>query len=617
MTVRAFPVAVLLLMVPVCAAGAQPNRALREVSVVRTVSGSGAEGFQDGPHGSFLMPMGIARDAAGNVYVTDAGAQRIRRIASDGTIVTIAGGGELNESGTWVTGSYRDGLGARARFNRPAGIAVRRDGDIYVADTFNHCIRRITAQGLVSTYAGSPEEEAQVDGPRTLARFVKPTGLAVDADDNLYVADLSGIRKIDRGGNTTTLPSLGVKPYAVAVFNGPIGTTIFAGDRYGIVGRPPRVNDPSGDRRFASANAPQGTTILDTNGNRPLGNPAFLAALDENTVAYSDVRTNTIRLLEIVSGETKIVAGPPAEDASGNTGGYRDGPGNVARFLAPMGLARSGDGGLLVADGGNRRVRQLSRFDRVDPWDNLEDPYPGIGANPGKDEFRIIYAGNSYVWYDTYWDDSIEGLLQSNLYPCTSCAPQTRLRVIPAIRYSLAQIQALADVAVRTGFYRAVVLDLNWAMVETSFNPDMHVQLDQHPEVWKDGVTRALAGINAKLASAHIAFLVVSHPTPFEMSPVESAWFTFAYETKKNDHIRSDTAPVPQIGPALNEAVQKSGAPLVNVWPRFYAAERSAMRRPLFGGGDFHLTQYGRELIAAAVAARLKEMKPWAQASGQ
>ncbi len=120
---------------------------LRSIAEVSTVSGTGDVGFTDGTRGTFVMPTGVAYDAAGDIYVSDGAAQRIRRVDRDGTIRTIAGGGALDPSGFWVKGGYADGSGSAARFNRPAGIAIRSDGTIYVADTLNHCIRRIDAQG--------------------------------------------------------------------------------------------------------------------------------------------------------------------------------------------------------------------------------------------------------------------------------------------------------------------------------------------------------------------------------------------------------------------------------------------------------------------------------------
>jgi len=581
---------------------------LRESTVVRTIVGSGVAGITDGSSGSFLMPAGVAYDARGRLYVTDSAAQRVRWIDERGSLHTLAGGGRIENGGWWVMGGYRDGPVAQAQFNQPEGIAARRDGSLYVADALNHSIRKIQG-GNVQTYAGSAGESARVDGPAATARFVRPTGIAVDAEDNLYVADYSAIRKIDRDGNVTTIPSFGVEPYAVAVVDAPRGVTLFAGDKYGIVARPAGATDPKDDRRFVSGHAPEGLTTLDTNGDRPLGNPAFLTALDENTVLYTDSRTNTVRLLEVISGEMKFVAGLAADDGSGNTGGYRDGAGADARFLAPMGIARAPDGGFVVADGGNRRIRHLSKFFRVDPWSWLEDAYPGIEAHPSPADYRIAYIGNSYIWYDTYWSNSIEGILQSNLSaerPWRQTGKQPR--VIPIIKYTLAQVQSFLQSAAATGLYQMVVLDLNWGTVDSSYEGAS--MFGAGPGAWQTQLSGQLAAINRDLRRQHIPLLVVTHPTAFQVSPSEAAWLVMSYDPKAGEDLSTETARRARIGGLITDAVRASGVPILDLTPLIQRRENAAVRRPIFGSGDYHLTDYGRKLVADAISARLEELAP-------
>ena len=169
---------------------------------VSTVSGSGVAGIADGAarQAQFIEPFGVVIDRSGRLYVSDAGAQRIRVIERDGFTRTLAGSGTPIASGLWVEGGYQDGSGSSARFNRPAGLAFGSDQALYVADTNNHCIRRIDGDGNVTTYAGRPDSAGHADGPRNVATFDRPTGLASDASGNLYVADFSGIRVISPGG---------------------------------------------------------------------------------------------------------------------------------------------------------------------------------------------------------------------------------------------------------------------------------------------------------------------------------------------------------------------------------------------------------------------------------
>jgi len=145
-------------------------------------------GFTNGVGGSarFYFPDGIAIDAAGNLYVADTWNNRIRKVTPEGVVSTVAGGAQ----------GFVDGAAAEARFNRPEGIAIDAAGNLYVADTNNNRIRKITPEGVVSTIAGSTSGFA--DGAGTAARFSRPSRIAIDAAGNLYVTDQSNhrIRKI-------------------------------------------------------------------------------------------------------------------------------------------------------------------------------------------------------------------------------------------------------------------------------------------------------------------------------------------------------------------------------------------------------------------------------------
>ncbi|HZO94683.1 MAG TPA: SMP-30/gluconolactonase/LRE family protein [Candidatus Baltobacteraceae bacterium] len=594
------------LLLPCAAEAAPPTAALSETTTVATVSGTGVPGFADGADATFLMPTGIAEDASGTMYVSDGAAQRIRRIARDGAVTTIAGGGALDASGLWVPGGYADGRGANARFDRPAGIAIRSDGTIYVADTLNHCIRAIDAHGDVTTYAGSPSQSGHVDGPRMLARFGDPTGLAVDRENDLYVADYTGIRKIDPAGNVTTVPGFGDRPYAVAVFDGPVGVTLFAGDLRGIVARLPG-HAPSDDRAFARDGIAEGTTVKGTSAEEPLGQPAFLAALDPYTVAYTEARTNTVRELEIVSGQYTPLAGIRTESASGDSGGYADGPGPQAKFFAPLGIARTPEGGLLVADAGNRRIRSLTPTLRVDPWAAGDEAFPGIVDNPDPNEYRIAYVGNSYVYFVTDWATSIEGVLQTRLDADASLsATGKRAKVIPVIELANAPIRHFAEMCAQTGFYHAVVLSLNLGNVIATFENERKTP-DLASPAWPGELTRTLQEIAKILGAKHIAFVVVVHPIPVALAPGEAAWYPVAKEFAPPYDMAPDVTDMRR----LEDAVAGAGVPVVDMLPAFDAEERAPNHVPLFGTADYHFTTHARAMIGDAVAVRLHALAPW------
>jgi serine/threonine-protein kinase len=256
------------------------NNRLRKVTnggVVTTFAGS-AQGSADGngPAASFNAPQGVAADAAGAIYVADYGNNRIRRVSSDGTVSTVAGsargfsdgtgaaakfsgpgalamtpGGHLlvgdflnvrirdvstpdgavtTLAGAGTTGAA-DGNGPTATFNGPTGIAVDAAGNAYVADRFNHCIRKVTPQGLVTTFAGSTTAGPS-DGTGASASFDQPSGLAVNGGGDLYVADTnnSAIRKITTQGVVSTIAG-GITGYRdgtgrLAQFASPFGIAV-------------------------------------------------------------------------------------------------------------------------------------------------------------------------------------------------------------------------------------------------------------------------------------------------------------------------------------------------------------------------------------------------------
>jgi DNA-binding beta-propeller fold protein YncE len=154
-------------------------------STVSTIAG-GKSGYRDGVgrEAQFRLPMGICMDKeSGTIYVSDSGNNCLRVVTPDGVVSTLAGtpGREAE---------YADGVGVEARFNMPRGIAVDQQGNIIVADSQNFVIRKCTPAGVVTTIAGSAEQNGFADGHGPLARFSGPAGLAIDDQNNIIVADV-------------------------------------------------------------------------------------------------------------------------------------------------------------------------------------------------------------------------------------------------------------------------------------------------------------------------------------------------------------------------------------------------------------------------------------------
>jgi sugar lactone lactonase YvrE len=202
------------------------NNRIRKITpagVVTTIGGTGVSGFQDGPAATsqFFLPMGVAVDNAGDVFVADAGNHRIRKI-SGGVVSTVAGNG---------TAAFADGAVVNARFNSPMKIKVDGAGNLIILDQNNHRVRKI-AGGIVSTVAGSGTA-GFADGAAGIAQFNAPAGLAIDAAGNIYVGDQTNqrIRKITPNGNVSSIAGTGVSGFedgntSVAKFNWPNGLDI-------------------------------------------------------------------------------------------------------------------------------------------------------------------------------------------------------------------------------------------------------------------------------------------------------------------------------------------------------------------------------------------------------
>jgi DNA-binding beta-propeller fold protein YncE len=276
--------------------------------LVATIAGqSGTSGFVDGPGPAALFdkPRAVATDGA-SLYIADTFNNCIRKIAlATGAVSTIAG-----QPG--VSGS-QDGTGSEALFNEPYGIAYdSSDGSLYIADTMNYTIRKLEpATCAVTTVAGEAGQHGYANGTGTSAKFSSPQGMAYDANnDCLYVADTGSctIRKVALSGYivTTLAGSHGVKGHDDAV-----GTA-------------------------ATFDSPSGIAVDSTG----------------STVYVADTSNNLIRAIIVSSATVSTVAG------SASTAGYADGQGAAAQFNLPRNLACDGSI-LIVADSGNYTLRKI------------------------------------------------------------------------------------------------------------------------------------------------------------------------------------------------------------------------------------------------------------------
>jgi sugar lactone lactonase YvrE len=299
--------------------------------VVRVLAGTGVPGNLDGDahQARFSDPFGVASASDGAVFIADGGAaNRIRRIAPDGTVTTVA----ASEGG----------------FDAPSGLAFDPSGALYVADTGNNAIRRVAPDGTVTTIAGSGAA-GYLDGPAAEAQFNGPVGIAVDKSGRIFVADTYNdrIRVIDPSAQVWTLAGTG-HPGAMdgraveASFDTPSGIAV---DKAGTI----FVADTGNGA--VRAIAPDGTVT--TVGPLPddgLFRPIGIAAAGDRVLYVTDDRG---RIVEIVPGvRARVLAG--------SRPGFADGDGQTARFRSLAGIAASGPGRLVVCDSRNALVRVVA-----------------------------------------------------------------------------------------------------------------------------------------------------------------------------------------------------------------------------------------------------------------
>jgi sugar lactone lactonase YvrE len=307
----------------IVADGGQSNR-IRRVTVegkVETIAGS-SEGFADGNalRAQFNTPSGIAIDRAGNIIIADTSNNRIRKLSTDGTKVsTIAGSG--------VAG-FKDGRAGEAQFDGPIGVAVDQSGNLFIADAYNDSIRKITTGGVVTTVAGTGSP-GYGDGQATNAAFDTPCGVAVDKDGNVFVADTgnSAIRKITAQGEVTTIPGRtdGGSQKGEVKLNHPVGICVthdgflFVSDEESS--RIIRIAPEGESRTYAGSVA---GFVDSAGGSARFNGPSSIAADRQGVLYVADSHNYAIReivptLSEPASKERGVFVQPSEEMAETNS----------------------------------------------------------------------------------------------------------------------------------------------------------------------------------------------------------------------------------------------------------------------------------------------------------
>jgi sugar lactone lactonase YvrE len=332
-------------------AGNQQIRVITPGGVdVSTFAGNSTAGNGDGPltAASFNLPSGITTDVSGNLFIADMGNNRIREITAGQILSTLAGNG---------TTGFANGIASKAEFNSPVGAVADGSGNVYVTDNFNNVIRKITPDGVVSTFAGNGQP-GFAEGTGTSASFNSPAGIAIDNGGNLYIADEynNRIRKITPDGTVSTLAGNGLLgsvngSAATAEFDSPLGIAIDAsGNLYVSAENAIREISPAGMvTTFAGV---FWTGSSDGQGTNASFNRPFGIAIDNGGNLYiADEYNNRIR---------KITPSGFVTTLAGWVNGFADGSGPYAKFNRPTGVAADAYGNVYVADRFNALIRKIT-----------------------------------------------------------------------------------------------------------------------------------------------------------------------------------------------------------------------------------------------------------------
>jgi sugar lactone lactonase YvrE len=337
------------------------NNTIRKVTpagVVTTLAGkAGQAGSVDGIGSAarFNFPGRGCVDASGNIFVADFGNYTVRKITPTGAVSTVAG--KAGEAGS------ADGIGSAARFNQPMAVAIDQAGNLYVADIWNCTIRKITPAYMVTTIAGSAGEIGSNDGNGPDARFFDPSSVAVDSSGNLYVTDTHNftIRKISAAGMVSTLAGMvgeygsqdgsGLSarfhnPYAVCVD----GTdNLYVADGWNNTIR--KISPQAEVTTLAGKAGAMG--YYDGWGTSALFYAPFGVTVDQSTgqLFVADSWNHTIR---VIQGAVSV-----GTLAGNGYAGSSDGTGFAARFNTPFSVASDSLGSLYVADTGNCTIRKV------------------------------------------------------------------------------------------------------------------------------------------------------------------------------------------------------------------------------------------------------------------
>lgn len=383
-----------------------------EAQIISTVAGGGTSGLGDGGAATdcgLHNPVGIALDAAGNIYIGDRDNNRIRKINTSGIITTIAGTGTAGFSGD-------GGPATDAKIYAPYGLCVDASGNVYFTDNGNDRIRKISTVGIITTIAGGGTGGLGDGGSATDAKLFGPAGVVTDNIGNIYISDGANnrVRKVDAMGVISTIAgggssmgsgipatdaSLGIV-YSITI---DVSGNIYVGEqtKYRVL----KIT-PSGMLTIvAGTGTGGGYNGDDIPATTAQIRGAFGIAVDGSGNIYIGEGTNhRVRKINTF-GIISTIAGNGTSGFSGDGGLAID-----ATFRTPLGIAMTSGGNLLVADFSNDRIRSISNVVSVDAV-NKKEAEINIYPNPSNGNFTVDASSSINENYSVIITDMVGRLV--------------------------------------------------------------------------------------------------------------------------------------------------------------------------------------------------------------
>ncbi len=358
---------------------------------------------------SFCGPWGIALDAAGNLYLTDLFGSKVRKVdAATGIISTVAGNGNAAFGGD-------NGPAASASLNRPRGVAVDGAGNVFIADSANGRIRKVSAAGIITTIAGNGTVGYSGDGGPATAAMIDPEGLALDAGGNLYFGDSGSgrVRVVKTNGIVSTFAGGGsAAPNNVAATSAALGrpTGVFVNASGNVY-----IGDDASNKVYKVSagiiTTVAGTGVQDFTGDggpasaATFSNPDWVTADSAGNIYVSDLSNSRLRKISAADGTINTIAG---------NGNYRyagdGGPASGGVLSDPGGIGRDNAGNIYIAEYSNNRVRKVSaggiittfagnglfRYTDATPATSGSFTHPeSLAVNPQNNVYVVDYFGGA------------------------------------------------------------------------------------------------------------------------------------------------------------------------------------------------------------------------------